>query len=120
MFIYIHLLHCNITLLTHCSIKYLSTSINMAKNISAWKDATKDSTFLHGLVISDKNSTIKKNSSSNYIGMVRRLFQQINVCYPEMVEQDEGGVAMMHTGEASGVFKLAEPIDETKMLHIFV
>jgi len=91
----------------------------MAKNINAWKDATKDSNFLHGLVISDKNSTIKSNSSLNYLGMVRRLFQQVHACYPDMIEHSEG-VALLHTGKASGVLKLGQPIDETKMLNIFV
>jgi len=36
-----------------------------------------------------------------------------------MIEHSEG-VALLHTGKASGVLKLGQPIDETKMLNIFV
>ena len=84
-----------------------------------WKVAVNNPELMRGLVIRDRNSTIKDNSSTSYIGMVRRLTSVIYNVYPELIETDATGAAIMHEGKASGVYILRVPIDEEKIKTVF-
>ena len=74
--------------------KRVPKTVRHQRNANAWdhwKAAVNNPELMRGmrgLVIRDRNSTIKDNSSTSYIGMVRRLTSVIYNVYPELIRHN--------------------------------